>query len=48
MNKQKTKLKETEIGLIPKDWEETTVGTKCKIKDNKTNTLDAFRLIQKV
>jgi type I restriction enzyme S subunit len=38
---QKTKFKETDIGLIPEEWEETTVGIKCKIKNGKTNTQDA-------
>lgn len=36
-----TKFKKTELGLIPEDWEETTIGIKCKIKNGKTNTQDA-------
>jgi hypothetical protein len=26
------KFKQTEIGKIPEDWEETTIGIKCNIK----------------
>ncbi len=35
------KFKQTEIGKIPKDWEETTIGNNCHIKNGKTNTQDA-------
>ncbi len=30
MLKEKTKFKETEIGLIPEEWEETSLGNVCK------------------
>ena len=39
--KSKSKFKETEIGLIPEEWEETNIGDLCNIKNGKTNSQDA-------
>ncbi len=37
------KFKQTEIGKIPEDWEESKVRIKCKIRNGKTNTQDAVK-----
>jgi len=41
MINQKTKFKQTEIGMIPEEWEETKIGEICNIKNGKTNSQDA-------
>jgi restriction endonuclease S subunit len=38
-----TKFKHTEVGEIPGDWEEGTLGSFCTIKNGKTNSVDAVR-----
>ena len=38
---QKSKLKQTEIGKIPEDWEVKKIGDICNVKNGKTNSQDA-------
>jgi len=39
--KQEVKLKQTEIGMIPEDWEVGKVGELFNVKNGKTNSQDA-------
>lgn len=42
ISKQETKFKQTEIGMIPEDWEITNVGSICWVRNGKTNSQDAI------
>jgi type I restriction enzyme S subunit len=35
---KETKFKQTEVGMIPSDWEVTTIGDFCKVYDGTHQT----------
>ncbi len=41
MKNNQTKFKETELGLIPEDWQVLKVKDLCLVKNGKTNSVDA-------